>query len=195
MPLKLIRTVDPTVLVVSDAAQKVHAKITLTDDDAMVVDLNLTAIEYIEDRLERGFLTQTWELTLDKFPPSGCLIGLSRSPAISVGSVKYINTDNVLTTLATTEYTLDDKAEPPSIVEAFEKTWPDTREVINAVTILFDVGYGPLATDTPEKFKTIIKQMFTHLYRHREPMKDKTWVEIPEHLNALISKYELKVLG
>ena len=179
----------------SDTELKLFAKIDLTDDDALVTDLNSAAEEYIKDTLERSLRTETWELSLDGFPASGCPIEICRTPLISVGSIKYIDTDGVLITLATTEYTADTKVEPAAIYEAFQKTWPSTRDVINSVTVLFDAGFGAAATDVDEQFKTMIKQLFAHWYEHREPFKDKTWTEIPEHLNALIDKYRIKTFG
>ena len=195
MPLKLIRTVIPTNAAVSDADQKLHAKIDLTDDDALVTDINLAAIEYVEDRLQRGFITQTWELSLDGFPRSGCPIELCRVPAIAITSINYIDTNGDSQTLATTEYTLDDKAEPAAIWEAALKTWPATQNVVNSVTILYTVGYGDDDTDISEKYRTLIKQVFTHWYRHREGVKDKKWEKLPLHMDALFEKYELSVFG
>ena len=193
--MKLIRTTDPVTLAVSDADQKLHAKIDGSADDALVAEINKAAIEVVEDRLERGFLTQTWELSLDGFPESGCPIDLCRSPATIITSIKYINTDGVLTTLAATEYTLDDKSEPPQVVEDYLKTWPSTRNVVNSVTILFVVEEGATAAAIPEKYIMIIKQLFVHWYEHREPLKDKNWAEIPQHMEMLMKKYESKVLG
>lgn len=195
MPLKLNLTVPHTVDPVSDTEQKLHAKIDLPDDDALVSDLNKTATDYIGDRLQRDFTEATWELSLNAFPPAPCPIEICRVPLISIESIKYIDTAGVEQTLAASEYKVDDKAEPAAVFRAFNVTWPTTRTEVNAVTVTFKAGYGALATDVPEKFKTIIKHMFTHLYEHREPMKDKQWVEIPEHLNALLGKYELKVFG
>jgi uncharacterized phiE125 gp8 family phage protein len=193
--LKLTRTADPAADVVTDAEQKTHAKIDLTDDDTLVGLLNDTAIKYVEDRLQRGFVDQTWELSLDAFPESGCPIQLFRSPVSAIDSISYIDTDGNSQTLATSKYVLDDKIEPCEVVEAYQQTWPSTRDVRNAVTVTFTVGYGATAASTPEIFKTIIKQYFNHLYEHREPMKDKKWVEIPEHLNALLDKYDCKMVG
>jgi uncharacterized phiE125 gp8 family phage protein len=193
--LKLIRIAEPIVDVVSDAEQKAFSKIDLTDDDALVTTLNETATRYITDRLQRSLVFETFENYLDAFPQSGCPIEICRTPLSSVTSITYTDTDGNPQTLAATEYKVDDKIEPAAIWEAFQKTWPSTRDEVNSVKVTFVAGFGAAATDVGEEFKTIIKHMFAHLYEHREPMKDKTWVEIPEHLNALIAKYEIKTFG
>ena len=195
MPLKLIKTVDAATAVVSDTEQKLHARIDLTDDDALVTDLNTTATDYVADRLQRAFVTETWELTLDEWPSDSCPIELCRVPAIAITSISYIDTDGNSQTLASTQYTLDDKAEPAAIYRAYNITWPTLRNVVNAVTVTFTVGYGTAASSTPEKFKTIIKQVFTHWYENREGVRDKQWSNMPEHFDALMGKYELKVFG
>lgn len=193
--LKLNRTIDAAAPAVSDAELKLFAKIDLTDDDALVTALNETAEEYTKDTLERSLVHETFELSLDEFPRSGCPIDICRTPLVSVTSIKYTDTDGVEQTLAATEYKVDTKAEPAAIYEAHLKTWPSTRDEVNSVRVVFVAGFGAAAADVPNQFKTIIKQLFVHWYEHREPMKDKTWKEIPEHLNALIDKYRIKTFG
>ena len=113
--LKLNRTVVAVEPAVTDAELKLFAKIDLTDDDALVTDLNSAAEEYIKDTLERSLVKETWELSLDAFPQSGCPIEICRTPLISVGSIKYIDTDGVLQTLDASEFTADTKVEPAAI--------------------------------------------------------------------------------
>lgn len=195
MPLKLIRTVKPTVEAVSDVELKAFAKIDLTDDDTLVGTLNTVATEYITDILSRSFVFETFELYLDEFPQSGCPIEINRTPLSSVTSITYTDTDGNTQTLAATEFKIDDKAEPATIDEAHLKTWPSTRDEKNSVKVTFVAGFGATAADVDEQLKVIVKHMFTHLYEHREAIKDKTWVEIPEHLNALIDANKIKVFG
>ena len=181
--------------VVSDDEQKKHAKITLSDDDPVVDDLNVTSIEYITDVLQRSLVKETYELYLDDWPQGSCPIEICRVPLFSVESITYIDTDGVEQTLAADQYVADKVAEPAGIYRAYEVTWPTVRAQVNSIKVTFKAGYGDAADDVPEKYKTIIKQVFTHWYHHREPMKDKNFTEIPEHLNALIAKYALKVFG
>lgn len=195
LPVKLILKTKVAAVAVTDADLKLFAKIDLTDDDALVTDLNAAATEYITDTMEKSFINETFEEFYDAFPLSGCPINLSRSRLSSVVSIKYIDTDGVVITLATTEYKIDDKIEPPQIREAFGKTWPSTRSEHNAVTVEYVTGEGAAAANIPEKFVTIIKQLFVHWYVHREPMKDKQYREIPIHVSALIDKYRIQRQG
>ena len=195
MPLKLIKTVDAATDVVSTTELKLFAKIDEADDNALVTALNATATDYVCDRMQRAFVTETWELSLDAWPLNGCPIELCRVPAFAITSMSYIDTDGASQTLASSQYTLDDKAEPAAIYRAYNITWPTVRNVVNAITVTFTVGYGTDASSTPEKFKEIIKLYFSHLYEHREPTADKTWKDVPHTLDDLLKKYELKVIG
>lgn len=195
LPVKLILKTKAANPAVTDADLKLFAKIDLTDDDGLVTDLNFAASEYITDTMEKSFINETFEEFYDKFPQTRCPINLSRSRLSSVVSIKYIDTDGNVQTLATTEYKIDDKIEPPEIREAFGKTWPSTRDEHNAVTVEYVTGEGADTTDIPEKFATIVKQLFVHWYEHREPMKDKQYREIPIHVTALIDKYRIQRQG
>lgn len=193
--LKLNRTAAAVTTAVTDDEIKLFAKIDLADDDALVTALNESAEEYVKDTLQRSLVNETFELSLDEFPLSGCPIGIPRTPLVSVTSIKYTDTDGVGQTLAATEFKVDNKVEPAAIYEAHLKTWPSTRDEVNSVRVVFVAGFGNAADDVPNQFKTIIKQIFVHWYEHREPMKDKTWTEIPEHLNALIDKFRIQRFG
>jgi len=114
---------------------------------------------------------------------------------VSVGSIQYVDTDGATQTLAATEYTVDATQRAPGrIVEAFDKSWPDTRVTPNAVTVTFDAGFGA-AVDVPEEYKQIIKLYFEHLYDHRESTRDDKFEMIPFLLQALINQYRIKVFG
>lgn len=193
--MKLVRITEVVNVPVTNDEQKLFSKIDLPDDDAIVTSLNETATDYINDTLQKSLTNEVFELYLDAFPPGSCPIVIFRTPLFSVASILYIDTDGVEQTFASSSTKVDDKAEPAAIHLAFNKSWPATRREVNAVKVTFTAGFGVLANTVPERYKTIVKHMFAHLYEHREPMKDKQWVEIPEHLNALIDKYRIKVFG
>jgi uncharacterized phiE125 gp8 family phage protein len=193
--MKLVKITEATNSPVTDAEHKLFSKIDLTDDDALVTSLNETATDYIQDTLEKSFTDEVFELHLDGFPDNDCPIDIHRTPLDSITSIKYIDTDGVEQTMTAANYKVDTVGEPASVHLAFGKSWPTAREEVNAVKVTFTAGYGTAITDVPERYKTIIKHMFAHLYEHREPMKDKKWVEIPEHLNTLIDKYRIKTFG
>jgi uncharacterized phiE125 gp8 family phage protein len=143
MGLTLITPPDGEPVVATEAIDHLRLEAD-TEEDALIASLVTSAREIIETQTGRALITQTWELTLDRFPCGTVGYGASwvrttqiqlpKPPIQSVTSVKYIDTDGVLQTLASTEYTVDTTSMRGRIVPAWGKVWPSTRDVINAVT-------------------------------------------------------------
>ncbi len=183
---------------VTDTELKLFAKIDGTGDDTLISLLNTVATAYIEDLLNITFVQRTYTLYLDCFPSDlDCNIGkpyieVQKSPLVSITSIQYIDTDGDQQTLAGTEYEGDVTADGPGrIIEAYDKTWPATRNKINAVEVVFIAGYANAAA-VPEKYKQIVKLYFTHLYEHRESFDEKDPKEVPKLLQALINQYRIQ---
>jgi uncharacterized phiE125 gp8 family phage protein len=66
-------------------------------------------------------VTQTWELVLDAFTDA---ILIPRGPVQSITSITYYDADEVLQTLATDQYVLDNVADPAWIVRPTDVTYP-----------------------------------------------------------------------
>src|SRR3989442_14053609 len=104
---------------------KLHLRVTGTDDDAYIDGLITAAREYLEKIENRAFITQTLRMQLDSFPdlPNATLkffiptysvesylaraislmsgpLRLFRSPCISITSIKYLDANGTLQTLA-----------------------------------------------------------------------------------------------
>ena len=125
-----------------------------------------------EQFMQRSVRDQTWNLVLDRFPASRCIV-LPYPPLVSVTSINYIDTDGVSQLLATTEYTVfklsGPKARRSYIAEAYDKDWPDTRLVDNAVTVQFRAGYldGSNDPDVPADIMEAIAMRAAELYKQR----------------------------
>jgi len=188
MPSALNRTVAPTSEPVTLPNAKKHLNVLLPDDDTLIRDLLKAAREQFEDRTGRVLMTQTWEQLFDWFPNT---IQLLRSPVQSVTKIEYIDTEGVTQTLATSEYVLDAKSEPARIVEAFGKSWPTTRDTVNAVTVTFLAGYTTAAL-VPPSIKAAIKLMLGHLYEHREAVvMGGAPVTMPMAVDALLAQHRV----
>lgn len=136
-------------------AAEIKTKVGFGSSEMADADLNALitgARTWAEEYCGRAFITQTWEKRLDAFPDA---IELARGPAQSVTSVKYIDTDGTLQTLATSEYGLDDYDQNGLVYPLYGKTWPNTRDEPNAVRVQFVVGYGNAAA-VPEPIKNAI---------------------------------------
>jgi uncharacterized phiE125 gp8 family phage protein len=143
---------------------------------AVVETLIQSATEYLDGYtgvLGRALISQTWEQRLDRFPIAAwpslvfcSTITIPLPPLVSVAYIKYIDVDGVEQTWPTTEYTVD---YPRSQIHlAFEKTWPVTRVVPNAVTIRFVSGYS--VNTLPASDKALVFQLVAKWHKNREEM-------------------------
>lgn len=147
---------------------KAHLRVLSPDEDTLIRDLLKAARETLEIATGRAFMSQTWELFLDKFPERNSPIKLFRVPVQSITTLAYIDTDGASQTLTeVTDFVLDAKNEPARIVPAVDKTWPSTETIVNAVTVTFLTGYTSAAL-VPHGIKAAIKLLLGHRFEHRE---------------------------
>lgn len=137
MALRLITA--PATEPVSSTEAKLHLKVDGSTDDTLIAALISAARILCEDFQGRGYITQTWELTLDAFPESP--FELPRAPLASVVSIKYKDAAGVETTMAATDYVLDLSSEPGRVALADGKSWPSADLYpVGAVKIRYTVG-------------------------------------------------------
>ena len=110
-----------------------------TADDTYITTLITVAREEVEERTQRQIMPVTLEDQREGFAE----IRLPRPPFQVIDSVKYDNTANVETTWATTNYWIDDTAEPARFRRADGITFPETKvRKPNNVRIRYSCGYG-----------------------------------------------------
>ena len=188
MSLTLITAPAIEPLTLADA--KAHARVSVTDDDALITAFIQAARERCENMLGRALITQTWEKVLDQFPTA---IQLSWPPIQSIVSVKYIDANGAQQTLAPANYVLDNAAEPGWLVPAINATWPDTQDVINAVRVQYKTGYGDTAASIPESIKAWLKVTISTLYENREHLiVGQSPAVLPgRHIDGLLDRYTI----
>lgn len=164
MALKLITAA--TDLAVSLVEAKAHLKVDASDEDTLITALITAATERAEQITGRALLPQTWELTLDAFPSA---FELTRVPATSITSLKYVDLAGTQQTLSSTLYALDaaDDYGFAYVVPAVGSSWPATREQINAVALRYVAGYAA-ANVVPESIKAWIKLQVGAMYENRQ---------------------------
>lgn len=146
---------------------KLHLRVEHSADDTLINTLIQAAREVAEDLTWRAVVTQTITLVLDGFPSDG-IIELPRPPLIQVDSVQYVDTNGETQTLtADSDYQVDAYSEPARIVPAYNQTWPSTRPIANAVTVVYQAGYGA-AADVPRKIRQAMLLIVGEWYTHRE---------------------------
>ena len=160
------RTVDPVAEPVLLEELRDHIRHEDTEVDLAYLHAVINAARTaVEEQLGRALITQTWRLTLDRFP---CVVRLPRPPLQSVTSIQYVDTDGATQVLSSALYRVDTNSEPARIEPAYGESWPSTRGVIGAVTVTFVAGYGDVGAAVPELIRHWIKVLAGTMYEHRE---------------------------
>lgn len=154
---------QPLLEPVSVAEVKNQLGITDTRSDDVIARRIVEARKFAEEYTGRALITQTREIRWD------CFVDEHELPsALSVVSVKYIDTDGVETTLDAVDYVLDTYAFIPYVRAAYDVTWPSVRSERNAVRIQYTAGYGPRVIDVEPLIREAILLLVGH-WMNRQP--------------------------
>lgn len=145
------------------AAAKLAAHVDGTALDADITAMITEARQNLEAATARAFITQTWRLSMDRFPVGPILLKVC--PVIAVTSIGYVDPAGAAQTVNASEYLVDVDSEPGRIHPKVGKCWPTVDPRINAVTITFTAGYGAAAA-VPENIKRAIKLLVAETIRH-----------------------------
>ena len=148
------------------AEVKDHLVVDHGDDDSYLSTLGTTVVAYLESVQDRGLVSTTYDLKLERFPSGGGVSELPRAPLSSVTSVKYQDLDDVETTLAASKYTVDTSSTPGRLLPAYDESWPSTRQHVHDVTVRYVAGYGDPA-DVPRAHRHEILLRVADLFENR----------------------------
>ena len=172
----LVQTVPPAVEPIALADAKLHLRVDITQDDALITALIVAARQFAESLTGRSFVTQTWQLTLDCFP---ICIQLERGVVQRINSITYRDMSGAIQTVPfdapangiqrSTDGNIvaDLTTLPARIAPAFGRIWPIPMPEIGAVTVNYTAGYG-IDTDVPEGIKRWMLLRIGSLYAFRE---------------------------
>jgi len=120
----------------------------------------MAAAEWVERRISRKLMPQTWELVVDYFPADE--VRLPFGPLQSVVSIKYDDGDGFEQTLDPADYYLDDASEVPWVFPTDD--WPsDILDAVNSVRVQFIAGYANAAS-VPAQLKAAVHLKVGELY-------------------------------
>lgn len=164
----LKQTSAPATEPITITEAKLQCRVEISDDDDLFNNIIIPgARQYIEDAARRAFITQTWRLSLDKWPDCN-YIQLPKPPLISVTSVTYTDNAGSATVLSSALYGVDTDSEPGRVVLNYGEVWPsNTLRTMNPIQIVYVAGYGA-ASAVPARFKQAILLLVGHWYENRE---------------------------
>lgn len=202
----------PSAPAVTLAEARLHLRVDVADDDALITSLVAAATAEAEHLMQRAVMPQEWQLVLDSFfdesvyrPPvpltvdvlrgpiysaGTTALNLSRPPVTGITSVKYLDaTTGTLTTLAASEYVLAAASEYGALlVPAYGKSWPSTRAMADAVQVVFACGYATAAL-VPEPIKAWVKLRVAALYENRAAWTLGAKINRAEFMDFMLDRY------
>lgn len=160
-----------------------------TDDDALLQSYVEAATGVFDAAgngyLGRAIITQRWSLVMGRFPASGHF-DLPVPIVQQIASITYYDADNAEQTLSTDTYRLTINGEFAHVDLVDGQSWPVTYERADAVTVLYDAGYGDTADDVPACLRTAISIMAAGYYENRIDAG-----EIPAGVRQMVAGYRL----
>ncbi len=139
--------------------------------DTYEVDTVAELIETATARLDgpKGFLgralmRQTWDATLDRFPPCDRIVRLPLPPLRSVTSVTYLDTNAATQTFSADSYRVVGDDQGGIIALKPSEAWPATMCGPGAITIRFIAGYDTV----PAEIRSEIVAMAAYWFDNRD---------------------------
>lgn len=169
--MSLTLVAAPSVEPISLAELKLHVRTSGSAEDTLLAIYIAAARRKAEGELGRALVNQTWRQTIDFFPTeNNGEIKLLMPTVSSITSVTYIDADGDQQTLSAASYVLDSATSPGWLLPADGEEWPETDDVINAVSITFVAGYGAAGSDVPADIRSWVLLTAGFLYANREAM-------------------------
>ena len=150
-------SVPPTEEPVSKDLAKLFMKLRRNNEDLLVDTFRVTAREQAEVFTNRGFMTQTWELTLDRFPSRVIKLPPTVATVISINT--YDEDDDATEYDAANYYLINN-----TVVLKDASTWPSDFRRVGGIKILFTVG----SADAPPWAVAAILLTVNFWFRNRE---------------------------
>ncbi|MCH7573608.1 MAG: phage head-tail connector protein [Candidatus Marinimicrobia bacterium] len=186
----LERTSDPSVEPLSTSEAKDHLRVTGSADDTYIASLIKVARFVFERDTGRALITQTWEQTMDRWPPDSEIL-LAVNPVQSISSITYDDTDGNNQTVTAADYRVDTKSLPAMIVPSYGNSWPSARTQSNSIKVTFVAGYGDAATDLDEDSIAAVRLLVGHYYLTREPIGTIA-TKLPQTFDWIVDKFKVR---
>jgi uncharacterized phiE125 gp8 family phage protein len=173
------------------AEAKTHLNVSGSHDDTYITGLVAAARRAVERYLNRVLITQEWKVYYSNWCNE---LAVPFGKLQSIETVKYYNTDGMLTTLnANTFYWVVTTSEPGKIVRKYDANFPELQYGRpDSIEIAFTCGFGDEATDVPDDIKHGIKLLIANYYEHRgDVVIGAVANKIPTHVSDLLHSYKL----
>ncbi|MCO5129848.1 MAG: head-tail connector protein [Xanthobacteraceae bacterium] len=184
MPATLLT--PPMVEPLTVAEAKNFLRVAHDDDDAVIAGLIASARGQVEALTRRGLMTQTWRLTLDRWPPERRLKP-RLAPLRGVTAARVFDAEGRAAAIDGATFAVDAAANaiatPP---------WPAPGRAVAGIEIDVAVGFGDRAADVPEVLRHAVRTLVAHWYDNRGLAAiGQSVAMLPGSVSAMIASYRV----
>lgn len=177
---------DPVTL----AEAKAQMRVLHANEDDLITRMISAASRHVENRIGRNLLKRTVTYKRLGFARACAAIVLPRPPVITVSSVSYVDADGATVVLSAGAYVLLPGPVEDRLAPASGASWPNAHRGMQSVIVVYDSGYGAVASDVPEDLRHAVLLLVQHFYAHRSAVMDGPAVVTPMAVDALIEPYK-----
>jgi len=164
----LRRTTLPAAEPLTLAEAKLHLRVDDASEDTLIAGLINVARGACEERTQTTMINSGWTLTLNSFDD---LEYLSRPPVVSIISISYVNPSGTTVIMSSGDYMLEATNDKPMVMPVTD--WPETKDQLNAVTVVYTAGYGASGANVPAPLKQWMLLAIGDMYANREASSDR----------------------
>ncbi len=187
----LVQTSGPPAEPLTVSEAKAHLRVDGADEDTLIASLILTSRLHVETALGLALLTQSWRLTLDRWPCEKDL-ELPLRPLQTIDAVRVLPAEGAAVVIAAANYIADAGSVPPRLVRT-GMIWPQPGKAANGIEIDFTVGYGATADLVPAPIRHALLLLVAHWYERRDPIEvGSPDTVIPQAVSDLLDGYRIK---
>lgn len=183
--------------------------ITDTSDDIYISSLIIVAREFCEEYQHRAYITQTWELALQKFSIDqtdtlnndiqSSIIEIPKGRLQAINSFTYKDSAGVVTIMQQDiDYVVSTRGMLGKICPPFGKIFPVCLLYpLDPIIINFTCGYGDDGSKVPARIKQAMLLLISHWYENRMVINNLRGVnpeEVSFAVTTLLQKDKITIL-
>jgi len=183
------QTVAPAIEPLTIREVKLALNISDDADDELIAQFIRDAVSEIEEVSGLAMISQTWQLTLDRWPPArepwwegvrqGSIsdlhgssyasdVRLPRYPLQSITSCTVYSEDGTSSAVTVANvFDVDTQSLPGRMTLQSGAAWPVALRANNAIEVVYVAGYGDAPENIPDGLRRAVRQMAAYAYANR----------------------------